>query len=213
MKTSHLKYNHLYFPGLISLIGLPFLLITYVLLSGKMLKPSGMQMVMIDDYYFHHIQQLGDKRDFKKEVLEKNYTDVVLGADFAGNMKKLNGLGERLTRMKKTHDYNQAYRVVFTPSMNYASMVAAMDLCQQKVGSDLLSLNYKSNIFIFHHKSITLKKAVPAPTVFVCGNQYLYSKPEFSVNNNKSEWWQCLLTDWLALIFLVLMFISHWSKR
>lgn len=173
-----------------------------------------MYVVWMDDDLIKDTDRLYYKGYFKQNVFDRKYTDIILDGDNNGNNKKIEVLEKSIINLKKNNDLVSLYKVQFAPNMSYATMVALLDMCNLQADEDLIWFLYKNDVYIFH--SLSDKRHYKQyPYLSPCGGVASFlsaSYPEITWRDEVHKFLQGLKELWLALIFFVLIFTSHWYK-
>lgn len=169
----------------------------------------------MDDDIIKHTDQLHYRGYFKQNVFDRKHTDVTLDADTSGNNKKIEALKKRIINLKRNKDLVSLYKVRFASNMEYSAMIALLDMCNLQADAGLIWFPYKNDVYIFYsrpEKGSYKQYPYPRPP---CGGVLSVrrsSYPEITWRDELYKFVQNIKELWPALIFLVLMFISHWYK-
>lgn len=212
MQSNRFRFNGLYFPGLISLVGLPLLLLSYIFYNGIFLKQTMLNVVWFDD----NVIMLRNNRpipsySFGRFLTDKKSQVINLTGDEKKNTMKIDVLGKLIRLIKKNRDLKTTYKVSFNEHTKYASMVYLLDLCQLNQDSGFIYIPYKNNIYLYYI-GISAETNNKKRTLMPCGGiinlkqQQVY--PETILENGLNSFTKDILSIWLALIFLCLMLLS-----
>lgn len=217
MPVKHPSIKKLYFPGLISLLGIPLLTFGYLLHKNTFFLPRAMDVVWMNGQELQHPDEF--MAAGIKQLKSRHYTAINLTGNTTADSLKLLSLKVSITRLSSVNDFINGYRLNFGVHVKYQTVVTTFDMIHSFPDSIRFSgMPFGDSFYFFKFKP---DHATPAPTRrFFCGTRMFtdYVDGGGSINQsltnyllqywdeNKQIWPVCLL------ILLILPVISRRFK-
>lgn len=173
MQSSKRQLKTLYFPGLISLLGLPLLLTAYLFCTNSFKQERAMDVAWISDQWIKetNVDYKGN-RFFEKylfSIPKRNYITIEITSNPTINSFKIELIARLTKRLITKKDSVTGYKIKFTKSALYASLVKVLDICRLRDTSGFLSFPYHDDIYIAYKPHHIYMPLSPKPRVFICG--------------------------------------------
>ncbi|MFI5163590.1 MAG: hypothetical protein ACHQHN_20105 [Sphingobacteriales bacterium] len=210
------KFHKLYFPGLISLVGLPLICIWHLLNHQPFRRQNGMRVAwesaasLKEWTKFTH--QKFDFRSFRK------YKDLFLTGNKlhdAGEIRNLLGL---ITLLEKRTDTINGIRLSLQIHTRYEEIVNVLDICYQDESENITAMPYENKILIWYNSShqhlATDDLDKGGIMITQVENRFLVVRPDSHVGFNVelTNCFNIIRSFWLSIIVFLLMIYFTLSK-
>lgn len=212
LNRSRYKISKLYFPGLISLLGLPLLCTAFFLIDGKFKKYSQISVIWADTTFIKHLPKINSKAfSFDKF---RNFDNDILTGEKTHDILVVTNCEKWLKRLDAKVDTTNGYSVTFSKKSKYEDIIKIIGVCYEP-SKDVNCMLYYDKIYLYRlPQSKEVRSPLPGDVIY-----YSQAKDEY-FNSSLQDLIDAIVSDtrsltrfWPSLIILVIMIALSIHKR
>jgi hypothetical protein len=143
------KFQKLYFPGLISLLGLPLMCIWYLLSNQAFYKQNGMEVAWQSDASLKEWAKFSHEKIDIRRV--RKYKELSLTGNKLHDIDARKDLIASITLLEKKADTINGIRISLQAHTRYEEIVDILDVCDQDENKNINAMPYNNTILIWYN--------------------------------------------------------------
>ena len=205
------KFHKLYFPGLISLVFLPIMLICYLISNDTFRKYTAMPVVWESDESLKQWMKFSHKK-FDIATFRK-YKEIKITGNSKHYLTEREELETLIKQLKNGSDTINGIRVSLSSHAQYGEIVDVLDICNQN--KNINGIPYNNKIFIWYIPPPSKSEIVSR--LVGMGNDVIEYRESPSLSDKISNWatqsYKILLEFWPSVLaFLLILFFTIFNK-